>query len=154
MTGRELYKLIRTNGKNDKYSANLAKWVNKYKDWNIYAVFSRFSMVDGSDIQYDPTKTQTRNIIICIGAPKRGWAHGRRLSNIISGVRGVFSENHTFPPSFNIEPLPDNWWDKYIANGMCFIDPEHKMYGEWWGESDDGKERTCRWCGHTQYKHI
>jgi len=156
MTGKELYKLIKPEvGVNGKYSHNLAKWVKGKKDWPIHAVFSKFNFIDGSIIEYDHTKTQTGNIIICAGEPKKGWAHGRRLSSILCGERGVFSESYAFQPSFIIVPLPDNWWDSYIIFGKCFIDPEHKMYGhERWGLSDDATERTCLWCGHTQYKHT
>lgn len=154
MTGKELYKLIKPKEQYGKYSHNLAKWIKKQGDWPVYAAFSKFNFIDGSTLEYDPSKTQAGNIIIGHGTSAPGWTHGRRLSHILCGVRGVLSENHAFPSTFNIVPLPDDWWDNYIAQGKCFIDPEHAMYAERWDKSDDSTERTCRWCGHTQYKHT
>lgn len=156
MTGRELLPLIRSKGKDDKYSENLAKWVSKHKDWPMIVAFLGFCGITGETLEYDPAKSLPRQILIGIGDMDDGWIHGRRLSEITGGIRGVFSgEKYAYSHQFKPLHLPD-WWQKYIEGGKCFIDPEHYLYGgKRWQMSDDGKTRDCVWCGnHRQEKHI
>jgi hypothetical protein len=58
----------------------------------------------------------------------------------------VLNRTFTFHPDF---------WQTYKAIGRCAVDPEHKVWflndDERWEVSEDGKIRSCRWCGnHTQ----
>lgn len=50
----------------------------------------------------------------------------------------------------------EGFWDHYIQDGRCAIDPQHEMYfvGERWRTSEDGNSRSCLWCGKAhQFKH-
>lgn len=149
MTGKELLALVRPHDKPNKYSENVARWLNKYKDWEIHAGFSRHSMIDGSDVLYNPTKTQMGNILLGTNHGD-GWFNGSRLGRVTG--EGTRAERFAFPAAaFKIEPLVD-WWHLYGQHGKCHLDPSHMHYPERWGTP--GELRQCRWCGFQQKRHI
>lgn len=156
MTGRELLPLIRAKSKGDRHSENLMKWVRKHRDWPMVVAFIGHCSITGERLEYDPAKTMPRQIVIGIGDMSDGWIHGRRLSEIISGIYGVRSENYAYSRQFHPVELPD-WWQRYIEFGKCFIDPAHRIYAdrERWKISEDGQSRQCIWCGgFTQNLHT
>lgn len=48
--------------------------------------------------------------------------------------------------------LIETFWAGYIQLGRCFLDPHHSQHfiDPRWRE--EGDQRTCLWCGHTQHK--
>ena len=153
MTVKELLPLIKSKGKDDKFSEYLVKFLKTKRDWPVFVAFSQWDEINGENIQYSPDKTQPRNIIIGYGDMDDGWVHGARLSSIVGG-RGN-SEQFAYSPAFKCVLLPD-WFGRYVEGGKCCIDPEHRLYSDGrWELSVDGKERKCVWCGnHTQYLYT
>jgi hypothetical protein len=155
MTGKELLPLIRANCKGDRYSENLMKWVRKHREWPMVVAFIGHCSITGERLEYDPTKSMARQIVVGLGDMSDGWIHGRRLSEVICGLRGVLTHNYAYSHQFFPVELPD-WWQGYIEGGKCFIDPEHWLYAdhERWEVSEDRKTRRCLWCGnHEQFLH-
>lgn len=131
-----------------KFSENFEKWIRKHKtSGRMIVAFSRYSLLDGSDLEYDSNKTQASNILIGFGAISDGYLHGSRLSEIIcSGARAKF---WAFGPQYKLEKLY-GWLEHYNNHGVCQIDPEHILYSNWVMDSDD--ERHCEYCGHKQIR--
>jgi len=152
-TAKELLPLIRSKGKDDKYSENLCKWVKKWAkqrgNRELTAAFLHWSSLDGSHVDMIHGTTQMQQFLLGY-YDDDGWFYGARLSSIVGGAAEVYA----FPLSFKTTPLPD-WFDGYVAGGKCFIDPEHRYYCERWQVAKNGKTRVCEWCGGvTQRKTI
>lgn len=144
MTYKELLPLIRSKGKDDRYSENLCKWVKKHGSRGLYVAFSGVSWINGEEVTRDTSKCQANQIIIGRGDMSDGWVHGSKLNRILAvgGQAEVFAFNVKV---WGVVPLL-GWFEDYIKGGKCFIDPEHHWYGpERW--QVNGKTRTCSWCG-------
>jgi len=139
----------------DRYSLNLWRWARKALRNERIGIAVAFATQGGKE--YDPAKTQASSLYIGYcdyrGGFDDGWLHGSRLTEVL--CNGVKAAAFAFPPRMGFVIVPD-WWERYMAGGKCFIDPEHWLYGhERWKESPDGKERTCIWCGdHKQHLHT
>lgn len=156
MTGADFLLRLKQSGcKGNGYSDNLVKWLKKRKDWPLEAAFLHWSNIDGSHVEMKPEATQPQQILLGIGPDREDkWFHGARLSEILCS--GAKANVFAFPPRFETTPLPD-WFGGYIKGGKCFIDPEHRWYGDRdrWQLSDDGNSRVCLWCGeHMQEKFV
>lgn len=119
-----------------KYSPRLYSWVKKraYQDLEAYAV-------DRSGSGGSPT-------CIYIGVMDERGFTGKALNQILcaTGQAGYY-------PGMKAKLIPD-FWDRYIARGRCYLDPEHNEYymDERWDLKPSGKHRECLWCGHCQEK--
>lgn len=152
--GKDLLPLIKADSKTERFSENLMKWVRKHRNVPLFVAYSLVSL-DGVPLpEFSFDKTCTSNLYIGLGDLDQGYLHGARLSQIISN--GVNAEEFAYTPKMKFQIIPD-WWERYIECAKCCIDPEHRLYGdrERWQVSDDGKQRTCLWCGnHRQYEHT
>ena len=129
-------------------SENFKRWTKKHaKRSPIFAVLSSVSMLDGSDVSYNPDKTMASNIIIGLGEMDDGYVHGSRLSEII--CNGIKAKTWAFGPRYKMSVI-DGWVEGYIAGGVCFIDPEHVLYSNWDQPSEN--ERACKYCGYEQIR--
>lgn len=139
----------------DRCSLNLWRWARKALKNERIGLIMAFATQEGKE--YDSAKTQASSLYIGYcgwrGDLDDGWLHGSRLTEVLCS--GVKAAAFAFPPRMRFVIVPD-WWERYIAGGKCFIDPEHWLHGyERWKESEDGKERTCSWCNdRTQRLHT
>ena len=131
----------------DKYSENLYKWLKKHWNYPVFVAFSRVCAISGNQLDCDPNLTQTQNIMLGFGDMEDGWVHGSRLSEII--CQGTKAKSWAFGPKYQFVPLPD-WIEAYKEKGKCFIDPEHRLYTEFWHE--EGEQRSCKWCDRKENK--
>jgi len=123
------------NPKNgDKYSANLYKYLKKYKrsKHDVY----RNSEDSSLWIGYFDEHT---------------FFIGAKMASVL--CEGGKAFRACFPPSFFTLPvLISDFWENYQKIGRCAIDSKHErcfIGGERW--SKNGNVRTCLWCGHVQY---
>lgn len=153
MTGLQLLPYIKAKGRNEKYSENFMKWVRKHREDTISVMFLHWSNIDGSEVNIQNGKTQPQQILVGTGVDHNGWFYGARLSDIL--CNGAKALNYAWPPKFKKTSLP-NWIEGYIRGGKCFVDPEHRWYGnERWKLFANGESRECIWCNEiTQHKHI
>jgi len=47
-------------------------------------------------------------------------------------------------------PVIADFWDRYVAEGICYLDANHSGYPERWETNPAGDLRTCRWCGRRE----
>ncbi len=150
MKTTELIKLIKPESDKEKYSQNLFRWLRKNRNVPVFAAFSPLSFVDENmTTERDTSKTQCSHIYIGVGDLDQGWLHGARLSEIITN--GTKAQSWAHPPNRKFVILKD-WFEQYIKQGKCFIDPEHIFYHERWDEVDT--ERSCKWCDRKEAKYI
>lgn len=148
MTGKELLPLIKAEGRADRYSRNLFKWI--WRHGGTRRLFVAFA-TEGRKT-YDPAKTQAGNLYIGFHGLDKGWLHGARLSEVL--CIGPKASTFAYPPKMRFV-IVSGWFEGYINGGKCFIDPEHTLYydAERWNEQGD--TRVCRWCNSfTQKKEI
>lgn len=149
IVGGALLSMIRAEKKGNRYSENLMKWVRKYKEKNLFVAFA----TEGT-LSYNPRKTQASSLYVGFHGLDKDWLHGCCLSHII--YDGVKAKPFAYPPSLKFEIIPD-WWCRYVQDGKCCIDPEHRLYSdqERWAVSADGVTRDCLWCHqYSQYRHV
>jgi hypothetical protein len=93
--------------------------------------------------------------IMWIGSLDNGWLHGARLMVVL--CYGSGEQLFAYAPGriAGLTEVP-NFWEEYMRIGRCAIDPEHRrsfMDDETrWAVSDDGKHRSCLWCGNAHQK--
>lgn len=117
----------------DRYSPNLRKWMLKN------------SRVHPNDLFRD------RDGTLWIGWIDDGmWFIGSRLWQVLCNGARAQVGCWTFPVS-DLTPV-DGFWTEYARIGRCAIDTahDHHFQGERWDEN--GEVRTCRWCGHKQFR--
>jgi hypothetical protein len=117
-----------------KYSPNLHTWLkhnkNRYPNVDV--------AVGGGGGMY-------------VGAMRsHGWLSGENLHMVLCGPGN--GHIHFLVPGLKLVP---DFWDRYIRNGRCVIDPAHKVsfigIETRWQVS--GSARECLWCGsHVQVK--
>ena len=119
----------------DKYSPNLQKFLKKNigRDMKVY---------------------EDEDHVLYIGEFDEEWFHGCRvITALCNGIHTLIFAH--FHPQFGPDAEVPDFWDKYLRDGRCAIDPEHKISflhddSRW---SIDGDTRTCRWCGKvTQFR--
>lgn len=129
--------------RHSKYSANLYKWLKQSR--NVAFNRTRVFLLPDDDGQYISWKPRQ----ILIGSLYDGCVGGRRLSDILCGSRGVFSNTYCYPPAFKFIDITDEFWSEYIRDGRCAIDRSHIGF---FSRDESryqhaGSTRKCRWCG-------
>ena len=129
------------------HSNNFSRWIRhhsrRYRTSPLFAAYSEYSHVDGSNVPRDPAKTQCSHIYIGFGDLDQGYLHGSRLSEII--CNGSKAGTWAFPPAYRFQTLA-GWMDAYNEQGLCWLDPEHFFYPERLVKQSDGKAK-CHICG-------
>lgn len=129
------------------HSKNFSRWINhhsrRYRSASLFAAYSEYSHVDGSNVPRDLTKTQCSHIYIGFGDLDQGYLHGSRLSEII--CNGSKAGIWAFPPAYRFQTMP-GWMDAYNEQGLCWLDPEHLFYPERLIRQSDGNS-LCQICG-------
>ena len=76
------------------------------------------------------------------------WLHGTQLISVLCNGRKTKTFAYPIGRVFHLKEVPD-FWDRYIADGRCAIDPEHERYfvGDEHRWEVVGDTRCCRWCG-------
>ena len=117
-----------------KYSPNLHKWLTM-RNRKHHAWTSRvYRDADG---------------VLYIGMMDDGDMLGARLMNVL--CYGTKSESWCFTKTADMVEVAD-FWPRYIAEGRCAIDPEHKVHfvGDDARWTVEGDTRACLWCGKAQ----
>ena len=73
-----------------------------------------------------------------------GWLSGSRLMPVL--CNGPKETIWALGPM----QIDDTFWDRYILDGRCAIDPDHTMFfvGDESRWLVSGDVRACQWCGH------
>lgn len=122
----------------DKYSPNLHRWLRKR---NRRTGMPQKVFRDAEGVQWIGWLDEDLFLI------------GSRLMGVLSN--GAKEETWAYPlPQNHGMREVDGFWDEYERVGRCAIDPEHNHYflsrdGRF---SENGDERTCKWCGATQQR--
>lgn len=147
-------KTIRTTRREDKYSANLYRWLVKShrKHWTAPNVFIQL----GHDIcqveSFNPDQTQAPAIYL--GMPDNGDLFGSHLSRILTmGAKAETACYTGFALPHRAIDITQDFWERYLLLGKCAIDPEHTLYGSERYDTSN-KHRQCRWCGRKEASHI
>jgi hypothetical protein len=151
MKGDDLLPLIRANGRAERYSENLMKWVRQNRKRDLFVAFA----TEGTKV-YDPKKTAAGSLYVGYGPSlnEDGFLHGSRLSDVL--CNGLRAGAWAFPPKMQFVEVQD-FWARYIALGKCAVDPEHSLYfdRERWHSEDDKSFRRCIWCfDFYQQEHV
>jgi hypothetical protein len=117
-----------------KYSPNLHRWLTmrskKHRAWT-------------SRVYCDESGT------LWIGMLDLGDLIGARLMNVL--CYGTKAESCCWVNLRGLVEVAD-FWPRYVRDGRCAIDPEHK--GHFVGDdtrwTKDGDTRECLWCGKAQ----
>lgn len=117
-----------------KYSPNLYKWLTnrnkKHRAWT-------------SRVYRDADGT------LWIGMLDRGDLFGAKLYGVL--CNGSKEGCACWVNLRGLVEVPD-FWRRYVSEGRCAIDPEHKTHfigdGSRW--TQDGDTRACLWCGKAQ----
>lgn len=140
MNAKDLLPLIHP-AINPKFSPNLHAWIRK--QWkNTEPPIVVTNPVDGIryvGIMFDDgwLHGSRINAVLCSGAKEKTWAIAPGHSMLANGI------DHTF-------------WDRYILDGRCAIDPEHQQVfigdeTRWLvvpAKGNQPERRECQWCGH------
>lgn len=137
----------------DKYSWQLYQFVKRKRYMNVYV-----NKEDHNNGQLD--KCTQRDIIIGSKLSEHNKAvNGNHLSKILSPDRDKYSEWHYLDKrlGWDLIDITDEFWDKYISDGRCTLDREHR--GCWIGGDHrysimDEETRKCNWCGKVFKKHF
>jgi len=119
-----------------KFSPNLFHFLRKQKAADLYQVY------------------RDQNGVLWIGYPDNEFLIGAKLIHVL--CHGAKSQTAAWACiSKPIEIIP-GFWDQYIENGRCAIDPAHSMYfkDDRWEILSKGRTRRCLWCNHVQYLKI
>lgn len=147
--------MIRATEREDRYSKNLYDWLRKVrsKHWSAPQVFIRIGEELCQADAYDPSRTQCPAIYI--GDVFDGDLIGSRLSEILSQGRKAQTWCYSgFGESPALENITENFWSRYITDGKCALDPEHRLYRDRERYETRDSHRTCRWCGREEQRHI
>lgn len=117
-----------------KYSPNLYKWLTM-RSKKHHAWTSRVYR-DGDGVLF-------------IGMMDDGDLIGARLMNVL--CYGTKAESWCFTKTADMVEVAD-FWPRYMAEGRCAIDTEHKHHfiGDDTRWTQDGDTRACLWCGKMQ----
>jgi hypothetical protein len=114
-----------------KYSPNLHAWVRKISKRH-------------HSLPLAVTQPQALGIRYVGLLHEDGWLSGSRLMAVLcSGAKEDTCALHPMQ-------IDDTFWDRYILDGCCAIDPDHSM-GFVSGDTRwkvAGDVRECQWCGH------
>ena len=117
-----------------KYSPNLHRWLTmrskKHHAWTSRV----YRDADG---------------MLYIGMMDDGDLIGARLMNVL--CYGAKAESWCYTKTLDMVEVAD-FWPRYVAEGRCAIDPEHKrgFVGDDTRWTQDGDTRACLWCGKAQ----
>jgi len=117
-----------------KYSPNLYKWLTmrskKHHAWTSRV----YRDADG---------------VLWIGMLDLGDLIGARLVNVL--CNGAKAESGCWVNMRDLVEVAD-FWPRYVADGRCAIDADHKMHfiGDDTRWTQDGDTRACLWCGKAQ----
>lgn len=120
-----------------KYSPNLHTWLKRNKN--------RYPNVD---VAAHPADGSRR---MYVGSMRSdGWLRGESLNKVLCSPGN--GRIHFSVPGLKLAP---DFWDRYIRDGRCAIDPAHEVsfigIETRWQVS--GSVRECLWCGsHVQVK--
>ena len=141
----ELLFHIKAKERGERFSANLFKWCRKHRGVNLFVAFSSVSCFDETkECFFEYGYTMPEQLYIGFGDLDDGWLHGARLTDII--CNGTKANEFAFPPDREFTII-DDWWNQYVSAGKCCIDPEHILYDDRERWEQQGKSRTCVWCG-------
>jgi hypothetical protein len=121
-------------GNGSKYSPNLYKWLTmrskKHHAWTSLV----YRDADG---------------MLYIGMMDDGDLIGARLMNVL--CYGAKAESWCYTKTLDMVEVAD-FWPRYMRDGRCAIDTEHKRYfvGDDTRWTQDGDTRACLWCGKAQ----
>ena len=117
--------------KSTKYSPNIYRWLTM-RNKKYRAKTSR--VYRGEDGE------------IFVGMIDDGLLIGSRLSAVL--FYGPKAQSFCFIGPGRIEEVAD-FWQRYIADGRCAIDTEHRRHfiGDESRWLQDGDTRSCQWCG-------
>ena len=141
---REFLDSIDPKKSGSKYSANIRRYLARYKNCelpSVYAVKSELNEIVG-----------TRSFIVGDYDKETGWLHGKRIMKIMGNHR---TQGYAFTPNcFKVvEELP-NFWGTYQNIGRCAIDTEHRI--DMVGDEDRfvfyGDSKKCVWCNCFEFK--
>jgi len=142
--------MVRPDGRNDKFSLNLYKFLNKHGKIYREVFFTPFDCTTGKkDVVYSPAKTLTSNIFIGV-LDEDGYLMGARLTEIC--CNGAKTKTWAHPPK-DFSLIPD-FWERYSDGGKCVIDPDHTFYYQKDRYEMGGSLRTCKWCGRIEKLRI
>jgi len=149
MDRKELLRLIKPVSGSGKFSTNLYRWIRKNEHYD------RVLLKPESDVVDFPNEKNCDSIIY-LGFTDKEWLHGRHLSSIISDCK---AQTYAFPGlGRKVKDITEKFWAEYLRIGICAIDPEHWLYGDYKKDRyevfDDGQSRRCKYCGRVEVKRI
>jgi len=117
-----------------KYSPNLHKWLTM-RNKKHHAWTSRVYRDTGG--------------MLWIGMLDLGDLIGARLMNVL--CCGTKAESFCYAGMRGLVEVAD-FWPRYVAEGRCAVDPEHKSHfvGDDTRWTQDGETRACLWCGNAK----
>ncbi|GAM01719.1 hypothetical protein [Sphingomonas parapaucimobilis] len=126
----------------DKYSPNLRHWLNRNRrTYRSYPLVYQWE--DGG------------RYIGWLDDDDVGYFTGTRLMGALSG--GGMGKIFAHVPSWAAQLTEvEGFWQRYVDQGRCAIDPEHKtsFIGDDTRWQVEGDTRNCLWCGNcTQALH-
>lgn len=129
-------KAIKPKGPNSKYSRNLHQWMKARSRPNLIKVFT--DPAGRLTIGYLTNRSE-------VGV----WLEVAPLTSVLRSGRKSRLFSFLVGPIFAMTEV-EGFWERYKAEGVCAIDPEHKMCfagdeSRWF---QDGDTRTCQWCGN------
>lgn len=118
---------------NPKFSPNLHAWIKKR--WSHLAINLVVTNPDEWGRRYighlDP----------------ENWLGCSKLNGVL--CNGTKERTFAIPNHLGID---QTFFDRYVRDGRCAIDPEHKTFfindQTRWKEIGSGLTRECLWCGH------
>lgn len=147
-----------TPDKLGKYSPLLFKWLNHkhQKTWcrptpNVFQ--AQVETLEGRDGWLDHWRPRDliigRGEFLADGTPV--GIGGRRLADIICGIRGALTQGFSYGPGFGLRDITAEFWAEYERIGRCAWDHDHgmSMTGDEsrWHYIAGGRQRECQWCG-------
>jgi hypothetical protein len=106
------------------HNKNITNWLNqlsKVQKRHLFVAFAEKNILNGNLIKFDDSKTQLSQIFFGFTDIDNGWMHGSSLSEIIS--YGQTAKSFAHGPDMNLVIL-EGWFDKYLEQGVTFLDPE------------------------------
>jgi hypothetical protein len=132
----------------EKYSFQFREYMKRQALYgrSVFVAFIGSENISRKPIEYDPSNIKLGQIIICHGtenADSSSYFSGIRLNDLVRGSsRSTKFDRH----DYNLSVI-DDWFDGYLAQGVCHIDKRHVHYPSRW--INDGDIKICKHCGHS-----
>lgn len=137
---------------NPKYSNEIYSFLSRKKNRSFYdrVVYVPFSIIDGMKLpDFNINEIDMNSIFLAYIDNEYKEIIGTRLSSITTNNHQIFCY-----PGFDFDSIvdvTDEFWERYISQGVCFLDKKHSLFRrDWIHESND--EKKCPHCGLVLYK--